>query len=93
MKNHTKIFQVITVHISLWLEQNLCELDLIKSIDGFITIYDGTRYLIFLCPEKYDAIDNIIRYLIRLKSGITDVFFWLSCKKRLTMHNVMNHSK
>ena len=30
------------------------------KIEGFIKIYDRTRYLVLLCPEKYDAIYNRI---------------------------------
>ena len=41
-----------------------------NKIDGFIRIYDVTRYLVLLGPEKNDAIYNRIRYVIRLKSGI-----------------------
>ena len=44
------------------------------KIDGFITIYDGTRYLVLIGPEKYDAIYKRIRYLISLKIVIRDVF-------------------
>ena len=44
------------------------------KIDGFIRIYDGTRYLTLFDSEKYDAIYNRIRYLISLKSGITYIF-------------------
>ena len=33
------------------------------KIDGFIRVYDGTRYLVLFVPEKYDAICNRIRYL------------------------------
>ena len=44
------------------------------KIDGFIRIYHGTRYSVFLGSEKYDAIYNRIRYLISLKSSITYVF-------------------
>ena len=40
-------------------------------LDGFIRIYDRSRYSVLLGPEKYDAIDNRIRYLISLKSDIT----------------------
>ena len=36
--------------------------------DGFIRIFDGTRYLTFFSSEKYDAIYNKIRYFINLKS-------------------------
>ena len=42
---------------------------------GFIRIYDWTKYLVLLGPEKYDAIYNRIRYVRSLKSGITDVFY------------------
>ena len=42
------------------------------KIDGFIRIYDGTRYITFFGSEKYDAIYN--RISIRLKCGVTDIF-------------------
>ena len=58
----------MTFHIKVLLIQDLCLLDSIK--DGFIRIYDGTRYLTLFGSEKY-AIYNRIRYLISLKSGIT----------------------
>ena len=41
------------------------------EIDGFIRVYDGTRYLVLFRIEKYDSIYNRIRYLISVKSGIT----------------------
>ena len=44
------------------------------KIDGFITIYDGRRYLTLLGSEKYDVFYDRIRYLASLKSGITYVF-------------------
>ena len=37
------------------------------KVDGFITVYDGTRYFSLFVPEKYDAISNKIRYLISKK--------------------------
>ena len=43
----------------------------VDKINGFIRVYDGNKYLI-LC-EKHDFIYNKIRYLIRVKSGITHV--------------------
>ena len=46
----------------------------LDKIDGFIRIYDGTRYLTLFGSEKYDAICDRIRYLISLKSGITYIF-------------------
>ena len=47
------------------------------KVDGFIRVYDGTRYLVVLGPEKYDSIYNRIRYLISQGSGITYVFFFI----------------
>ena len=38
----------------------------LDKIDGFIKIYNGTRYLVLFGPEKYDVIYDSIRYLIRL---------------------------
>ena len=43
-----------------------------NQINGFTRICDGTRHLVLIGPEKYDAIYNRIRYL-SLKGGITDV--------------------
>ena len=34
------------------------------KIDGFIRVYDRTRYLVLFGSEKYDSIYNRIRYLI-----------------------------
>ena len=38
--------------------------------DGFITGYDGTRYLVLFGSEKYDSTYNRIRYLLNMKSSI-----------------------
>ena len=43
--------------------------------DGFIAVYDGTRYLVLLGPEKYGAFYNSIRHLISQVKGIKYVFF------------------
>ena len=45
----------------------------IVKVDGFIRVYDGSRYLLLLRGEKYDFIYNRIRYLAGVKSGITYV--------------------
>ena len=42
--------------------------------EGFIRDYDGTRYLVLLDSEKYDAIYSRIRYLEDQKIGITYLF-------------------
>ena len=69
--------------------------------DGFIRIYDGTRYLTLFGSEKYDAIYKRIRYLMGLKSSITyvsshsyakikvDSYGSLPKEKRLNLHNVL----
>ena len=74
MKNHMKI---------LWLTYDNSYKTLIDpkplrvrfdKTDGFIRVFDGSRYLVLLGPEKYVAIYNRIRYLISLKCSITCIF-------------------
>ena len=43
------------------------------KIDGFIRVYDGTRFVVLFGSEKYDFICNRIRYLKGVKSVITYV--------------------
>ena len=43
----------------------------LAKVNGFIRIYDGTKYLVLFSPEKYYAIFNRVSYLMRVKSGIT----------------------
>ena len=45
------------------------------KIIGFIRVYDRARYLVLIGAEKYDSIYNKIRYLTRVKEGITYVSF------------------
>ena len=71
-----------------------------NKIDGFIWIYDGTRYSTLFASEKY-SIYNKVRNLANLKSSITyvfsrfytkikvDSFHFLPEEKRLTLHNVI----
>ena len=75
-----------------------------KSLIGpkpLCKIYNGTRDFLLNDPEKYDAIYNRIRYLIRLKTSITnnfsdyhrkikvDSYDSLLVQKTLTFHNVI----
>ena len=46
----------------------------LNKVDGFITVYDGTRYLALFGPGKYNATYNRIRYVISQKSGIAYAF-------------------
>ena len=86
----------MTFHIKFSLAQNVSVITSDK-IDGFIRIHDGTRYLVLLGSEKYDAIYNRIRYLISLKSSITcfsqyyakikvDSYNSFPIEKTLTLH-------
>ena len=68
------------------------------KVDGFIGVYNGTRYLVLFFPEKYDAIYNMLSYFISKKSGIKFIFviitearfIWcFASRKTLTLHNVM----
>ena len=72
-----------------------------NKVDGFIKIYDGTRYLVLFGPERYDAIYDRIACLISEKCGITyynhnfaririDSYNSLPIEKTLTSHNVIN---
>ena len=70
-------------------------------IDGFIRDFDETKYLVLYGLEKYNAIYDRLRYLIRLKSDFTYVFFYtyakikvdledyLPLEETLTLHNVI----
>ena len=75
------------------------------KINGFIRVYDGTRYLVLFRPKKYDVIFNRLRYLTGVKSGIAYVIFdyyaeikvdsydFFLLEKKLTFHNVIIHIK
>ena len=43
------------------------------KIDGFVRVYDGSRYLVLFGPEKYDLIYKRIRCLVGVNSGVTSV--------------------
>ena len=47
----------------------------VDKIDGFVRIYDGTRYLTLFDSEKRDAI-----YLKSLKCSITYFFYYSKIK-------------
>ena len=72
----------------------------LDEIDGFFRVYDGTRYLVLIGIKKYDYIYNRFRYLISVKSNITDIishnyakievdsYNSLPLEKIMTFHNV-----
>ena len=71
------------------------------KIDGFIRVFDGTRYLVLFGCEKLDSIFNRIRYFISVKSGITyiishnyakikvDSYKSLALEKTMVFHDVI----
>ena len=71
------------------------------KMNGFIRVYNKTRYLFLFGGEKYDFIYNRIRYPIGVKSGITYIFSLnyakikvdsynsLPLEKTLNFHNVI----
>ena len=91
MKIHTKIFWFMTkpLHITF------------DKIDGFMRIYNGTRFLVLFGSKKYDAVYNRIMYILSLKSSITyvsshyyatikvDSYDSLPIEKTLTLHIVI----
>ena len=75
------------------------------KMDGFIRVYDGSRYLVLFGLEKYDAIYNRIRYFISQKSSITYIFshYYMEIKvdsyhslpleKTLALHTILLNIK
>ena len=75
------------------------------KIDGFIRFYNGTRSSLLFGSEKYDSINNRIRYRISVKGGITyrishnyakikvDLYDFLPLEKAMTFHNVITFTK
>ena len=59
------------------------------EIDGFIKIYDGIRYLALFASERYNKICDRIRYLIRKKSGITDIINHNFARIRIDSYNYL----
>ena len=40
------------------------------KIDGFIRVYNGTRYVVLIGSEIYDSIYNRVKHLISVEGGI-----------------------
>ena len=58
-----------------------------NKVNGFINIYDGTRYLVLFGPKWYGAIYYRIRYLITDKSNITDSIDHNFARIRIDLYN------
>ena len=82
-----KPFENILVYIS-WTKSLIDSKSLrirLNKIDGFTRVYDGTRYLVLFGSEKYDYIYDRIRYLIGVKSGVTDIINFNSAKIKVDL--------
>ena len=63
------------------------------EIDGLITGYDRSRYLVLFGAVNYDAIYNKIRYLVSLKNGITYVFPYYYAKLKVDSFDSLTREK
>ena len=73
MKNHAKIFKFILLQTPYGAKfiRIICD-----KVDGFIRKYDKTKYPgLFHSYEKYEIIFERVRYLIVLKSNMSDVYY------------------
>ena len=71
-RNQILIFWFITFHTTFIGVKPSCSR--FDKINGFIRVYDGTKYLVVFNLEKYNAIFDRIRYFIGVKSDRTYVF-------------------
>ena len=58
------------------------------KIDGFISIFERTRYLVLILSETYDIIDSRIRYLVWEKTLLSNLIK-VDSYDSLTFDNVM----
>ena len=61
--------------------------------DGFIRIYNGTRYLTLFGSEKCDAIYSRIRYLTSQKNDITYIFSHWFTKIKIESYDSLSIEK
>ena len=59
-----------------------------NKIDGFIRVYDGTRYLVLFASEKCDYIFNRIRYIINIKK-VLQIEFLIIMQKSKLIHSIL----
>ena len=65
-----------------------------NKIDGFVRVYDGSKYLALFGLEKNDAICNRIRYVIGAKKGFIYISFHNYARikfKTLTFHSIIKN--
>ena len=57
-----------------------------NEVDGFIRVYDGSKYFVLFGFEKYDAINKRITYLMSQNDDLPH-------EKPMTLNNVVIHMK
>ena len=73
MKNHIKIFWLIMLYTKLYGANPLRII--VDKVDGYIRKNDSTKCLaLFHSNQKYARIFDRVRYLIMLKSNISDIY-------------------
>ena len=60
-----------------------------SKVDGFVRVYDGTRYVVLFGPEKHDVIFNRLRYLLSQKSGITYVLSHNYARTKIDSYDIL----
>ena len=63
------------------------------EVDEFIRVYDGIRYLVLFCPEKYDVIYNTTRYLITQKVALNMFFSHNYAKIKVNSYDSLPQEK
>ena len=64
------------------------------QINRYIRKYDGPKYLaLFRSDEKHDRIFDRIRYLIMLKSNVSDVYFQKCTKTKINLDDNLSLEK
>ena len=59
------------------------------KVDGLMSDFDGTGYLVLFGPEKYDALYDRIQYFKSLKSSIKYAFFLIIMLKSKLIQTII----
>ena len=57
------------------------------KINRYVSVYNGTRYLVSFVSKKYNFIYNRIRYLLAVKSGIIYVIPYTYAKIKVDSYD------
>ena len=78
----------MTFQAKLWLMQ-IHWVFFFSKIDGFIRVYDETRYLVIFGPEKCNTIWNNIRHLVGQKSSTAHAIFHNCSKIKIDLYDTL----